>query len=68
MGMVGGGLDAMAGAIHRRAAERHAEIELVAGALASTPECATAAGRESGLSPARTRQSWQQTGWRSLRR
>jgi predicted dehydrogenase len=45
MGMVGGGLDAMAGGLHRRAAALDGEIDFVAGALASTPERAATAAR-----------------------
>jgi hypothetical protein len=43
VGMVGGGLDALAGAWHRRAAALDAGIGLVAGAPASTRERALAA-------------------------
>jgi len=43
MGMVGGGLDALVGAWHRRAVAIDGGIELVAGALASTRERALAA-------------------------
>jgi predicted dehydrogenase len=43
MGMVGGGLDALVGAWHRRAAVLDGRIQLVAGALASTRERAQAA-------------------------
>lgn len=38
MGMVGGGLDAFIGAVHRRAAAMDNEIELVCGAFSSNPE------------------------------
>jgi hypothetical protein len=43
MGMVGGGLDALVGAWHRRAVAIDGGIELVARALASTRERALAA-------------------------
>lgn len=45
MGMVGGGLDALVGAWHRRAVAIDGGIELVAGALASTRERALAAAK-----------------------
>jgi len=46
MGIVGGGLDALVGAWHRRAVAIDGGIELVAGALASTRERALAAAKE----------------------
>jgi predicted dehydrogenase len=49
MGMVGGGLDAMAGELHRRAAALDSRVELVAGALSSTPERSWAAAKAWGL-------------------
>jgi predicted dehydrogenase len=57
MGMVGGGLDALVGAWHRRAISIDGGIELVAGALASTPERARAAGKAWNLP--RTYASWE---------
>ena len=45
MGMVGGGLDALVGAWHRRAVAIDGGIELVAGALSSTRERALAAAK-----------------------
>lgn len=57
MGMVGGGLDAMAGDLHRRACALDGRIDLVAGALSSTPERSRAAGRVWGL--ARSYDTWQ---------
>jgi len=56
MGMVGGGLDAMAGELHRRAAALDSRVELVAGALSSTPERSRAAAKAWGL--ARGYGSW----------
>jgi predicted dehydrogenase len=53
LGMVGGGQGAFIGAVHRIAARLDDEFELVAGALASTPEKAEASGRELGLAPDR---------------
>ncbi len=58
MGMVGGGLDALVGAWHRRAIAIDGGIELVAGALASTRERALAAGKAWNLE--RTYESWEQ--------
>jgi predicted dehydrogenase len=58
MGMVGGGLDAMAGELHRRAAALDSRVELVAGALSSTPERSLAAGKAWGL--ARAYGTWQE--------
>lgn len=42
--MVGGGLDAFIGAVHRRGAALDGEIELVCGAFSSSPEKSKAAG------------------------
>jgi predicted dehydrogenase len=53
LGMVGGGQGAFIGAVHRIAARLDGRWELVAGALASTPEKAKASGAELGLDPAR---------------
>ncbi len=58
MGMVGGGLDAMAGELHRRAAALDSRVDLVAGALSSTPERSRAAAKAWGL--ARGYASWQE--------
>jgi predicted dehydrogenase len=52
--MVGGGQGAFIGAVHRIAARLDGQFELVAGALASTPERAQASARELGLDPARS--------------
>jgi predicted dehydrogenase len=48
-GMVGGGEGAFIGAVHRLAARMDDQFELVAGALASTPEKAKASGEALGL-------------------
>lgn len=53
MGMVGGGIGAFIGAVHRMAAVLDGEIELVSGAFSSTPEKSKASGIELGLDPAR---------------
>lgn len=58
MGMVGGGLDALVGAWHRRAVAIDGDIELVAGALASTPERALVAGKAWRLP--RSYSTWEQ--------
>lgn len=57
--MVGGGLDAFIGAIHRQAARLDARYQLVAGALSSTPEKAQASGIALGLPPERAYGTWQ---------
>jgi len=49
MGMVGGGLDAMAGELHRRAAALDSRVEFVAGALSSTPARSHTAAKAWGL-------------------
>lgn len=54
MGMVGGGLDAFIGAIHRKAASLDGSIELVCGAFSSSPEKSRAAGEALGVHPHRT--------------
>ena len=53
MGMVGGGLDAFIGAVHRKAAALDGKIELVCGAFSSSPEKSRAAGESLGLHPHR---------------
>jgi predicted dehydrogenase len=58
MGMVGGGRDAFIGAVHRKAAALDGQIELVAGALSSTPEKSMASGRDLGLDPGRAYPTW----------
>lgn len=49
LGMVGGGMDAFIGGVHRIAARLDDRYELVAGALSATPEKAQASGKELGL-------------------
>ncbi|MBS0426932.1 MAG: Gfo/Idh/MocA family oxidoreductase [Proteobacteria bacterium] len=56
--MVGGGQGAFIGAVHRKALALDGEAELVAGALASTPERARASGRELGLADDRNHADW----------
>ncbi|WP_038200316.1 Gfo/Idh/MocA family protein [Xenophilus azovorans] len=57
--MVGGGQGAFIGAVHRKALALDGQAELVAGALASTPERAHASGRELGLADDRNHADWQ---------
>lgn len=49
LGMIGGGQGAFIGAVHRSAARLDGNIELVAGALSSTPEKSIASGKKLGL-------------------
>jgi predicted dehydrogenase len=53
MGMVGGGIGAFIGAVHRMAAALDGEIELVCGAFSSDPEKSRRSGAELGLAPDR---------------
>jgi predicted dehydrogenase len=53
MGMIGGGLDAFIGAVHRRAAALDGEIELVCGAFSSDPEKSRKTGDALHLDPSR---------------
>ena len=57
--MVGGGRDAFIGAVHRHAMALDGRIELVAGALSSTPDKARASGRDLGLPDERNHGTWQ---------
>jgi predicted dehydrogenase len=54
LGMVGGGIDAFIGSVHRIAARLDDKFELVAGALSSTPERSIQSGTALGLDPRRT--------------
>lgn len=58
--MVGGGIDAFIGAVHRLAANLDGRFVLVAGALSSTPEKAKASGAAIGLPPERSYGTWQE--------
>lgn len=53
MGMVGGGIGAFIGGVHRIAAAIDNKIELVCGAFSSTPEKSKQSGIELGLAPNR---------------
>ena len=53
MGMVGGGIGAFIGPVHRMAATLDGEAELVAGAFSSDPKKSRETGERLGLDPAR---------------
>jgi predicted dehydrogenase len=53
MGMVGGGIGAFIGAVHRMAAALDGEIDLVCGAFSSDPERSIRSGQELGIAEAR---------------
>jgi predicted dehydrogenase len=54
LGMVGGGIDAFIGGVHRIAARLDDKFELVAGALSSSPERSRQSGAALGLDSKRT--------------
>lgn len=58
MGMVGGGIGAFIGPVHRMAATLDHEAELVAGAFSSDAAKSAASGKQLGLDPARVYPSW----------
>jgi predicted dehydrogenase len=66
--MVGGGRDAFIGSVHRKAAALDGQIELVAGALSSSPDKARASGRDLFLADDRNHGSWQELLADELRR
>ncbi len=53
LGMIGGGIDAFIGAVHRNAAWMDGEYDLVCGAFSSTPERSKKSGEVLGIDPAR---------------
>ena len=59
MGMVGGGQGAFIGGVHRMAAALDGKIELVAGAVSSSPEKSKLSGEELMLDPSRVYASYQ---------
>lgn len=59
-GLVGGGVDAFIGAVHRHAAALDGQYDLVAGALSSTPERSQMSGQVLGLPEDRVYDSWEQ--------
>ena len=58
--MVGGGRDAFIGAVHRKAAALDGQIDLVAGALSSSPDKARASGHDLFLADSRNHGTWQE--------
>lgn len=58
--MIGGGVDAFIGAVHRHAAALDGLFVLRAGALSSTPERARASAAALGLAPGRGYATWQE--------
>lgn len=60
MGMVGGGLDAFIGAVHRNAAAMDQQIDLVCGAFSSDPEKSKATGAALYLNAERVYDSWEE--------
>ncbi len=60
MGMVGGGVGAFIGAVHRLAANLDGQIELVCGAFSSNPEKSKKTGEELYLDPSRVYGSYKE--------
>ena len=60
MGMIGGGVGAFIGAVHRLAANLDGQIELVCGAFSSNPEKSKQTGEELFLEPTRVYGSFQE--------
>lgn len=60
MGMVGGGIGAFIGGVHRMAAALDGEIDLVCGAFSSDPEKSKASGAQLGLPPERVYGSFEE--------
>lgn len=60
MGMVGGGIGAFIGGVHRMAANLDGEIELVCGAFSSDPAKSKASGEALYLDPARVYGSYEE--------
>lgn len=60
MGMVGGGIGAFIGGVHRMAAALDGEIELVCGAFSSAPEKSRASGAQLGIAPDRAYDSFEE--------
>lgn len=60
MGMIGGGIGAFIGSIHRMAAALDGQIELVCGAFSSNPERSKASGAELFLPPDRVYGSYEE--------
>jgi predicted dehydrogenase len=60
MAMVGGGVGAFIGKVHRAAARFNGDVEFVAGALSSDPVRSREQGVQLGLAPARAYGTWQE--------
>ncbi|MBN1292930.1 MAG: Gfo/Idh/MocA family oxidoreductase [Candidatus Latescibacteria bacterium] len=60
MGMIGGGVGAFIGAVHRMAATLDGECEMVCGAFSSTPERSKASGKALYLPPDRVYGSYEE--------
>ena len=60
MAMVGGGVGAFIGKVHRAAARFNGDVEFVAGALSSDPARSREQGVQLGLVPARAYGTWQE--------
>ena len=60
MAMVGGGVGAFIGKVHRAAARFNGDVEFVAGAFSSDPVRSREQGAQLGLDPARAYGSWQE--------
>lgn len=60
MGMVGGGRGSLIGSVHNMAATLDGDVELVAGAMSSTPEKAKLSARDYGLDEDRAYGAWQE--------
>ena len=60
MAMVGGGVGAFIGKVHRAAARFNGDVEFVAGALSSDPVRSREQGIQLGLDPARAYGTWQE--------
>lgn len=60
MGMIGGGVGAFIGAVHRLAANLDGQIELVCGAFSSNPEKSKQTGEELFLDPSRVYGSFEE--------
>ena len=60
MGMVGGGLDAFIGAVHRMAANLDGQVELVCGAFSINPEVSKESGVAFFIKPERVYATYQE--------
>lgn len=60
MGMVGGGRDSLIGSVHCMAATLDGGVELVAGALSSTPEKSRLSANDLYLDESRTYGTWEE--------